>query len=146
MWRMLACVGLGSISASAGEIAIPVPVATIYPGEQVSAGALADKPFYVPDAASKSYVLQRRQIEGLVAKRMLLQERPVPLSAIKARDAVVQGVLTKAVYAADGLSISTYLVPQASASAGDIIDARNPAFGSLVKVRVLKDGTLQVGP
>lgn len=146
MWRVLVCLGLGSVTAGAAEIAIPVPQAVIYPGEQVSAGALIDKPFNVPDAASKSYVLQRRQIEGLVAKRMLLPERPVPLAAVKARDAVMQGALTKAVYAADGLSIFTYLVPQASASAGDVIDARNPAFGTLVKARVLEDGTLQVGP
>ncbi len=146
MWRAVALLLLGSIAASATEIAIPVPVAVIYPGEQVSAGALTDKAFNVPEAASKSYVLRRRQIEGLVAKRMLLPERPVPLSAITARNAVTQGSLTRAVYAADGLSISTYLVPQASASAGDVIDARNPAFGTLVKVRVLEDGTLQVGP
>jgi flagellar basal body P-ring formation protein FlgA len=116
-WRALIGLALGSFAADAAELAIPVPRAVIYPGERVRAQALADKAFHVPDAAAKSYVLERRQIEGLVAKRVLLPDRPVPLAAVKPRDAVAQGALTKAIYAANGLSISTSLVPQASAGA-----------------------------
>jgi flagellar basal body P-ring formation protein FlgA len=135
-----------AMPASAVEIAIPVPSAVIYPGQQILAPLLIDKAFNVPDAATKSYVLDRRQIEGLIAKRTLMPERPVPLNALKTKDTVTQGQLTKAIYAIQGLLISTYLVPRASASAGDIIDARNPAFGTLVKATVLGDGTLRVGP
>jgi flagellar basal body P-ring formation protein FlgA len=132
--------------AQAQQRAIPVPSGLIVSGDRITAEALVDKTFNVPDAAAKSFALERRQIEGLYAKRMLLPGKPVPLSAVKDRDAVVQGALTPATFSVNGLVISTYLVAQQSAPAGETILARNPAFGTLVKARVLKDGSLEVGP
>jgi flagellar basal body P-ring formation protein FlgA len=132
--------------AQAGQRAIPVPSGLIAAGDRIRAEALVDKTFNVPDAAAKSFALERRQIEGLYAKRMLLPGKPVPLAAVKGREAVTQGALTPATYAANGLVISTYLVPQQSAAAGETISARNPAFGTLIKAKVMDDGSLAVGP
>jgi flagellar basal body P-ring formation protein FlgA len=132
--------------AQAGQRAIPVPNGLIVSGDRITAEALVDKTFNVPNAAAKSFALERRQIEGLYAKRMLLPGKPVPLAAVKGRDAVTQGALTPAIFSTNGLVISTFLVPLKSAAAGEIISARNPSFGTLVNAKVMDDGSLEVGP
>ncbi len=134
-----------SVTASADMREIPVPAAVVYAGDQIVQGMLIDKPFSVPDAAAKNYVLQRRQIEGLYAKRTLLPGKPIPLAYVKLRDSVVQGVLTKATFEMNGLVISTFLIPLQSGVAGELIDARNPEYGRTIKALVKSDGSLQVG-
>jgi flagellar basal body P-ring formation protein FlgA len=124
---------------------IPVPSAVIYSGDQISSGNLVEKQFSVPDAATRSYVTNRQQTEGLFAKRTLLPGKPIPLAYLKRRDSVVQGVLTKATFEKNGLRISTFLLPLQSGIEGELIDARNPDYGRTIKALVLSDGSLQVG-
>jgi flagellar basal body P-ring formation protein FlgA len=114
---------------------IPVPATVIYSGDQIIQGSLVDKQFSVPDAAAKNFVLLRQQVEGLYAKRTLLPGKPIPLSYLKLKESVVQGVLTKA----------TFLIPLQSGSEGQLIDARNPEYGRTIKALVKSDGSLQVG-
>ncbi len=132
-------------TAAADMRDIPVPAAVVYAGDQIVQGMLVEKPFSVPDAAAKNYVLLRRQIEGLYAKRTLLPGKPIPLAYVKLKDSVVQGVLTKATFEMNGLVISTFLVPLQSGVAGELIDARNPEYGRTIKALVKSDGSLQVG-
>lgn len=134
-----------SVTAFADMRDIPVPAAVVYAGDQIVQGMLIDKPFSVPDAAAKNYVLMRRQIEGLYAKRTLLPGKPIPLAYVKLKDSVVQGALTKATFEMNGLVISTFLIPLQSGVAGDLIDARNPEYGRTIKAMVKSDGSLQVG-
>lgn len=134
-----------SVTAYADMREIPVPAAVVYAGDQIVQGMLVDKPFSVPDAAAKNYVLGRRQIEGLYAKRTLLPGKPIPLAYVKQKDSVVQGVLTKATFEMNGLVISTFLIPLQSGVAGELIDARNPEYGRTIKALVKSDGSLQVG-
>ena len=124
---------------------IPVPAAVVYAGDQIVQGMLVDKQFSVPDAAAKNYVLLRRQVEGLYAKRTLLPGKPIPLAYVKLKDSVVQGVLTKATFEMNGLVISTFLIPLQSGVEGELIDARNPEYGRTIKALVKSDGSLQVG-
>jgi flagella basal body P-ring formation protein FlgA len=141
----LAAALLGPATASADMRDIPVPAVVVYAGDQIVQGMLIDKPFSVPDAAAKNYVLLRHQIEGLYAKRTLLPGKPIPLAYVKQKDSVVQGVLTKATFEMNGLVISTFLVPLQSGVAGELIDARNPEYGRTIKALVKSDGSLQVG-
>ena len=134
-----------SVAAFADMRDIPVPAAVVYAGDQIVQGMLIDKPFSVPDAAAKNYVLLRRQVEGLYAKRTLLPGKPIPLAYVKLKDSVVQGVLTKATFEMNGLVISTFLIPLQSGVAGELIDARNPEYGRTIKALVKSDGSLQVG-
>lgn len=137
------------LSAPAESIAemrdIPVPATVVYSGDQIVQGMLVDKQFSVPDAAARNYVLLRRQVEGLYARRTLLPGKPIPLSYLKLKDSVVQGVLTKATFEKNGLVISTFLIPLQSGVQGELIDARNPEYGRIVKALVKSDGSLQVG-
>jgi flagellar basal body P-ring formation protein FlgA len=141
----LAASFLASATASADMRDIPVPAAVVYAGDQIVQGMLVDKEFSVPDAAAKNYVLQRRQVEGLYAKRTLLPGKPIPLAYVKLKDSVVQGVLTKATFEMNGLVISTFLIPLQSGVEGELIDARNPEYGRTIKALVKSDGSLQVG-
>lgn len=134
-----------SASVAADTRGIPVPAAVVYAGDQIVQGMLVDKQFTVPDAAVKNYVLLRRQVEGLYAKRTLLPGQPIPLSYLKLKDSVVQGVLTRATFEKNGLVISTYLIPLQSGIEGELIDARNPEYGRTIKALVKADGSLQVG-
>jgi flagella basal body P-ring formation protein FlgA len=136
---------LAPAGAYAEMRAIPVPAAVVYAGDQIVQGILVDRQFSVPDAAAKNYVLLRRQVEGLYAKRTLLPGKPIPLAYVKLKDSVVQGVLTKATFEMNGLVISTFLIPLQSGVEGELIDARNPEYGRTVKALVKADGSLQVG-
>ena len=142
---MLAACSFMSAAAQADMRDIPVPASVIYPGDQIAPGSLVDKQFSVPDAAAANYVLSRQQIEGMYAKRTLIAGKPIPLSYLKLKENVVQGVLTRATFDKNGLSISTFLIPLQSGSAGELIDARNPEYGRTVKALVMPDGSLQVG-
>jgi flagellar basal body P-ring formation protein FlgA len=134
-----------SHAAQAEELSIPVPAAVIYPGDEIAPSLLVDKTFSVPEPAAKNFVLNRKQIEGRAAKRMLFPGKPVPLSAIKLRDTVLQGQPTKAVVSSNGIVITTTLVPLQSAASGEVIEARNPDSGTILKALVLEDGTLKAG-
>jgi flagellar basal body P-ring formation protein FlgA len=141
---LLLCMPLDA--ASAAERAIPVPSRAIFPGDRIAGAALVEKPFNVPDAALRTYAIDRAQIEGMLARRMLPPGRPVPLSAVRPRDAVAMGEPARASFLAGGLAISTLLIPLQAGRAGDVIDARNPTSRVVVKARVQADGTLKVGP
>jgi flagellar basal body P-ring formation protein FlgA len=138
------CLSL-SHAALAEELSIPVPAAVIYPGDEIASALLVDKIFSVPEPAAKNFVLTRKQIEGRAAKRMLFPGKPVPLSAIKLRDMVLQGQPTKAIVSSNGIVITTTLVPLQSAASGEVIEARNPDSGTILKALVLEDGTLKAG-
>jgi flagellar basal body P-ring formation protein FlgA len=136
---------VSAAAAAAAQQPLPVPVAVIYPGEAVDQAAIVDKLFNVPQSAVGNYVLNREQLRGLYAKRPLLPGKPIPLNYLKHKDVVAQGTPTRAVYQGNGFVISTILVPQQAGGAGDIIDARNPQFGTMVKARIADDGSLVVG-
>lgn len=142
---VLLAAALPHAASCAAQQPLPVPMSVIYPGEALDTAALTDKLFTVPEKAAASYVLDRAQLHGLYAKRPLLPGRPIPLSYLKPRDAIVQGTPTRATFHAAGLTITTMLIPLQAGSVGDFVDARNPEFNTTVKARVMEDGSLQVG-
>ena len=54
---------------------------------------------------------------------------------------MLQGTPTRAIYSNGGVTISTLLIPLQAGSVGEIIDARNPQAGTIVKARVGEDGS-----
>jgi len=143
------CTFAGFALAAAPALAelrsMPVPTVTIYPGDIVAANTIAEKQFSAATSGFGGFVLTREQLEGRMAKRTLLPGQPVPLAAVKLPDAVQQGVPVLAMFRAAGLTITTYLTPLRSAAAGNIVEARNPETGIVVKTMVQADGTLLVG-
>lgn len=142
----LASLAALAAAVQAAEQMIPVPAAVIYAGEAMDEAALSDELFNVPEGAEGRFVIAREQLRGLYAKRALLPGKPIALSYLKPKEAVLKGIPTRATYSVAGVSISTLLVPLQTGSIGDIIDARNPEAGTTVKVRIGEDGALLVGP
>lgn len=133
-------------SPRAAELMIPVPAAVIYAGQAMDEAALADKLFNVPEGAEGRFAIDRQQLKGLFARRALLPGKPIAISHLKPKETILQGVATPAIYSSGGVTITTLLVPMQPGAVGDIIDARNPQAGTIVKARVSEDGSLLVGP
>jgi flagellar basal body P-ring formation protein FlgA len=139
----LAIEGLSATQAAATDI--PVPKVTINAGQKIQNTDLLLKSFFVPESAARTYAMDFTQVQGRVAKRTLPVGQPIALALLRLSDNVVQGSPTKVYLAMDGLVISTILVPLQSGTAGQIVDARNPDSGKIVKARVNADGSLQIG-
>ena len=137
--------GMASCCASHGAALACAPYPSFIRVSSVEDAPLADKLFTVPEKAAANYVLDRSQLRGLFAKRPLLPGKPIPLSYLKPRDAILQGTPTRATFQGSGLTISTMLIPLQAGSVGQYIDARNPEFNTTVKALVMEDGSLQVG-
>jgi flagellar basal body P-ring formation protein FlgA len=139
----LAMEGFGATLAATTDI--PVPKVTINAGQKIQSTDLQLKSFFVPENAASTYALDFTQVQGRVAKRALPSGKPIALALLRFSDSVVQGNPTKVYLAMDGLVISTILVPLQSGTAGQIVDARNPDSGKIVKAKINADGTLQIG-
>lgn len=131
--------------AFADMVAIPVPTRTIGVGDKINISDIVLKEYYVPENAAKLFVLDRGQVEGRVAKRLLLSGKPIALAYLKNFGLVTQGVPTKVILKKGGLLITTMLIPMESGSAGQMIEARNPESGKIVQTLVDADGNLNIG-
>jgi flagella basal body P-ring formation protein FlgA len=133
------------VGAANAEIrSLPVPSLTIYPGETITAAMLTEKKFAGSAQSLNAAVTSAGAIIGMTAKRTLLPGRLIPPNAVKPADLVKQGALTAAVFRSAGLTISTYAVALRSGVEGDIIEARNPETGVVLRAVVQADGTLLV--
>jgi flagellar basal body P-ring formation protein FlgA len=130
--------------AKAGMVEIPVPIATLQAGQRIGAADLSRKSFYVSDIAANLFVTSNSEVEGRVAKRALVRGKPIALFYLQPLGLVEIGVPTKVTIENEGISISATLIPIQSGVAGQLIDARNPESGKVVRVIVTEDGHLQV--
>jgi flagella basal body P-ring formation protein FlgA len=123
---------------------LPVPAATIYPGDTISSALLVERQFRVTAASIAGIATNRAVVIGKQPRRRLLAGKPIPLAALGAPVVVRRGAAVSASYMDLGLSISASLVALRDGVAGDMIDARNAASGVIVRAVVRPDGTLQV--
>lgn len=147
---MLAAAACGLMFASAAGAAgrsLPVPKATIYPGDVIASEMLAERLFssnFTPKAAIYE---ARDALIGKVARRTLLPGQPVPVNAVRDPYVVTQGKPVIVIFEAAGLTITSYAIPLQSGSPGEVISARNIESGAVLKGAVQADGTLRVvGP
>jgi flagellar basal body P-ring formation protein FlgA len=136
--------GFFNQAAWADMTEIPVPIVTVQAGEKIYSSSLKMKSFYVSDIAASLFATTKSEIDGRVAKRALLQGKPIALFYLKPIGLVEIGVPTKVTLESNGIAITALLVPVQNGVAGQIIDARNPDSGKVVKVLVTEDGQLQV--
>jgi flagellar basal body P-ring formation protein FlgA len=143
-WLLAAALLFAAHDAAAGTHALLVPVKTIYPGEAVTAVAMAEKLYTLDDALLSNWVTAAQQVRGKQARRTLAAGKPIALTALKTPDAVLRGRPARATYRAPGLEIATTLVPLDDAAAGEQVSARNPETGIVVEAEVLANGELLV--
>src|SRR3954471_15406467 len=75
---------------------LPVPTITIYPGDVIADGMLADQAFPAGTGAGVASLAARQDIVGKVARRTLLPGKPIAAGAIAEPDLVRRGTIIRA--------------------------------------------------
>jgi flagellar basal body P-ring formation protein FlgA len=136
------CLPAGAQTYDAGGKAVfPVLKVTAYPGDIIS----ADMVVLVPaghQPALVSIVTDKESAVGKMARRTLLPGQPIPKNALREPLVIQQGKTVSLIFQSGGISITGVAVALESGSAGEIISARNPDSGVLVRGAVQADGSL----
>lgn len=136
-----------SATALAGEMsvrALPVPAATLYPGDVITAADLVDRQFQTSPQSLLGIALRADQMVGKAALRRLQAGKPIALSALGKPLTVHRGEAAIAFYREDGFSISTAVIALEDGGVGDVIEARAKDTSAIIRVEVLASGELAV--
>ncbi|SJZ81719.1 flagellar basal body P-ring formation chaperone FlgA [Consotaella salsifontis] len=137
---------LGAVRACAADIDLPVPNAVVYPGQAVLDKVAGARRFRVPGDRLSSYVVEEEMLEGKIARRTLLPNKPILLADLTTPDVVKAGTPSTIVYRDGGLLITMLGVPLRSAAEGETVRVKNADTGVVVAGRVMADGTIEVTP
>ncbi len=137
------CAGMAAGTA-AQTVTMPVPTATVYPGDVIDSGVIGERSFRQSQVA-RGFVDSRSMLQGKIARRTLLPNHPIPLNAIAEVKLVTRGTPVQLVFRQAGLVITAYAAPLQDGSEGDMIRVRNADSGAVVMGVVQADGTVRVG-
>ena len=129
-WLTIAIVCISSglstpraVSDETGSVrSLPVPTATIYPGEVIEADHLTSRRFQTTPQSLSGVATEEEQIIGKETRRRLIAGRPISLAALAKPVTIRRGAPGVAFYREDGFSISTPVIALEDGSSGDIID------------------------
>ncbi|WNJ91323.1 flagellar basal body P-ring formation chaperone FlgA [Bosea sp. 685] len=138
----LFCLGASCAQAAPGDIMLPVPVVTLYPGDVITDSHLIDRAFR---QAMRVSVDNRLALVGKVARRTLLPGQPIPSNAVDDAKVVRRGVPTQVIFRESEMVITGIVEPLQSASVNEMVKARNPDTGLTVIGVVQANGTIRVG-
>lgn len=144
LWSLVFLFGMAHHANAQEAQLMPVPLRAIYPGEILESSNFTMKLFNVTPALRASYVFEQNQYERKEAVRTLAVGKPFLLQSIRTAEDVKKGQPTKAIYSSNTVEIQGTLVPLTGGSVGEVIEARNPASGGVVKAIVADGGTLLV--
>ncbi len=132
----------GAIFAAEEPPVIPVAKRTIYPGDTIAEDMIAFKPAEQIKGAG-AYATDVERLIGKAARRTLLAGQPIPKVAIREPYVVFQGKTVPLIFESGTVTITGIAQALESGSAGDMISARNPDFGVVIRGIVQPDGTLR---
>jgi flagellar basal body P-ring formation protein FlgA len=138
----LAAVFCGA-GAQADERSLPVPKATIYPGDPITDALLEERTF-LTTAGDTTLIGSRSDLTGKVARRTLLPGKPISVAAVDSPRVVSAGAHVKLIFNEGGLIITTYGTALQPGAVGDVIRVRNLDSGLSVSGRVQADGAIRV--
>lgn len=136
---------LGAGPAVAGDLMLPVPTVTIYPGDTIRESMLRMQPYPETFKARTAVIDAPLAIAGRVARRMLLPGEPVPVNAIDDPRLVSRGTPTQIVFEEQGLLITAVGAPLQNGGLGDVIRVRNTDTNRIVLGTVMADGRIRTG-
>jgi flagella basal body P-ring formation protein FlgA len=128
----------------ADERVLPIPLATIYPGDIIRESMLGEGSFSGRAASDGSLIDSKSALVGKVARRTLLPDRPIPAIAVDAPKVVAVNAQVKIVFDEGGLVITAYGSALQAGAAGDLIRVRNQDSGLVISGRVQPDGSIFV--
>lgn len=136
---LLPAAAAASESGAAAYAAVKV---TVYPGDTITAGMVellaAGQPQRLGDAFT-----DKESLIGKMARRTILPGQPISRSAIREPFSVQQGKTVPLVFQSGNITITGIALALESGSAGDVISARNPDSGAVIRGTVQADGTLR---
>lgn len=129
-------------TVGAQERPLPVPLATIYPGDVIREPMLGEKIFGV--GADRAVVDSKSALIGKVARRTLLPDQPIPTYAVDAPKIISINAPVKIIFDEGGLVIIAYGSALQAGAVGDLIRVRNQDSGLTVSGKVQPDGSIRV--
>jgi flagellar basal body P-ring formation protein FlgA len=129
----------------AGEIVLPVPRVTLYPGDAIVDSMLVDRSFRSQDFDGPGFVSTREQLVGKVARQTLIPNQPVSTNGVREAHMVKQGQPAVVIFQSGGLIISATAMPLQAGAVGEVISLRNTESGTTIRGVVHADGTVRVG-
>ena len=128
----------------ANDLALPVPRATIYPGEVIVEDNLVERAFIARTVARATVFEGRDALLGKVARRTLLALQPIAINSVREPYLVNQGKAVLVVYETRGLTITSQATALENGSVGDEVSLRNNDSGLLIRGAVAADGTVRL--
>jgi len=135
----------GVLSARADGVEVPVPRATIYPGQVIEQGMLVAHTFGSSAEVGASAASTSNLLVGKVARKTLLPGHPIAIDAVRDPYVVSQGDATLIVFHSGALTITGGGVVLQSGGTGDVISVRNVDSGRIIRGTVGADGAVHVG-
>ena len=140
-------VSLGAHAARAapGDVVLPVPAVTLYPGDVITDAHVVERMFRSGGRAPLVSIESRLAVIGKVARRTLLPGQPIPINAVDDPKLVKRGVPTQVVFRDSEMVITGIVEPLQSGALNETVKARNPDSGLMVVGVVQADGSIRVG-
>ncbi|MFN3622614.1 MAG: flagellar basal body P-ring formation chaperone FlgA [Hyphomicrobium sp.] len=135
----------GALAVHAGQIQLPVPRVTIYPGQVIEKAMLVDRAFRTNGDNQVAAVPSPDALVGKVAKQTLLPGKPIYQDALREPHAVTQGQATLVVYQSGSLTITASAIALQSGATGEVVSVRNVDSGRIIKGTVGADGAVHLG-
>lgn len=132
--------------AAPGEVVLPVPRVTVYPGTVITEDMLGTRAFRGDKGyEQQGYARTAAALIGKVARKTLVANTPVAMAVLREPFSVVQGQPAVVVFRSGGLVISGMALPLQNGAPGEVISLRNTDSGATIRGVVQPDGTIQVG-
>lgn len=119
---------------------VPVPRATIYPGEVI----VGERLQLIERPTERGIASTYGEVEGRIARRTLLADQPIPLGAVREPDAVKQGHQVKLIYEHGAVVITGVATALQSGRVGAHIGVQSADSGLVIRGRVLEPGVVGV--
>ncbi len=134
-----------SPALTAGELMLPVPTVTIYPGDTIKESMLRLQSYPTTYRARAAVIHAPMANVGRDARRMLLPGEPVPVNAVDDPRLVSRGTPTQMIFEENGLVITAVGSPLQNGGLGETIRVRNTDTNRIVLGTVMADGRIKIG-
>lgn len=136
---------VASGTAVLGAEQVAVVTGVIYPGQTITEDKIRIAQLRRTLSASANVARTSTDLVGQVARRTILPDRLIDLSAVRQANLVEVGKPVRVNYRSGALSISMTAVSLTAGAAGEIIKLRNATSGKVFAGVVMDDGTVWVG-
>ncbi len=137
------CFPAGALAYDAGSAAVFAALrVTAYAGDTITSEMVVLLPAGHQPVLG-GIVTDKESVVGKMARRALLPGQPIPKNALRDPYIVRQGKTVRVVFQSGSITITGVALALESGSKGEIINARNPDSGIIIRGAVQADGSLR---